>query len=191
MINRLQISDNQPQVTNPASEQPHRADQAVPMDRNLSKEEAANAANRFLPSLDDSAKGYPLAAQSLLKVSVEAVLFAAVFIVTAAYMLSVPLEQMVGPMIAVVCMMISCMIVSGVYQPDTAQSVLTVFKRSVYGFLLSVVGLIALLNILPDVYSTGRFVFFFLFILFFVTNTVRPLLYGTEFSEPAYRRQNQ
>ena len=132
----------------------------------------------------------PDTAQSLLRVSIEALMFSILFIVTGVISLSVPLQDMVGPMIAVVCMMIACMIVSGVYHQDTANSILTVYKRSIVGFGLSVVGLFGLLSILPDVFSTGRFVFFFLFFQFFVINTVRPLLYGTDFIDGGGRRQN-
>ncbi len=150
----------------------------------LSRDMGTAAADHFAD------KSQSRAAQSVLRVLVEALLFASVFIVTAVISLSVPVQQMVGPMIAVVCMIICCMIVSGVYQQDAAKSVASVFKRSVYGFCLSAAGLFVLLNVLPDVYSTGRFVFFFLFILFFVTNTVRPLLYGTDFNDGGGRRSN-
>ena len=132
----------------------------------------------------------PDTAQSLLRVLIEALLFSTLFIVTGVISLSVSLQDMVGPMIAVVCMMIACMIVSGVYHQDTADSILTVYKRSIVGFGLSVVGLFGLLTILPDVFSTGRFVFFFLFFQFFVINTVRPLLYGTDFVGGGGRRRN-
>ena len=60
--------------------------------------------------------------------------------------------------------------------------------HSAYGFLLSTIAVLVIVSQLAPVYADPRFVSFFLFFAFFVTNAVRPLIGGTDFVDGVGRR---
>lgn len=120
----------------------------------------------------------------------EALTIATVFVVAGIVSLGVPVKSMLGPMVPVVLMMMFCMVASGVYREEINHSIGNLYVHSLYGFLLAAVCFKIVVLFLPAEYSSMKFHFFFLFFAFFVTNTVRPLLSGTDFMDGGGRRGN-
>lgn len=120
----------------------------------------------------------------------EALTLASVFIVAGIFSLGVPVKSMLGPMVPVVLMMMSCMVASGVYREEINHSIGNLYLHSFYGFVLAALGFRIVVLFLPPEYSSLKFYFFFLFFGFFVLNTIRPLLSGTDFMDGGGRRVN-
>lgn len=126
----------------------------------------------------------------LLRGAVEVLTLSSVFLVAGIVSLGTPLVQMLGPMVPVVCMMMFCMVASGVYRSEINNSIASLYVHSLYGFALATAGFLMITNWLPLEYSSGKFIFFFLFFAFFATNTIRPLISGTDFRDGGGRRKN-
>lgn len=120
----------------------------------------------------------------------EALTLASVFIVAGIFSLGVPIKSMLGPMVPVVLMMMSCMVASGVYREEINHSIGNLYLHSFYGFVLAAFCFRVVVMFLPADYSSMKFYFFFLFFGFFVSNTIRPLLIGTDFMDGGGRRGN-
>lgn len=118
---------------------------------------------------------------------VELAMLAAVFLVAGHVSLGHGVGEMLGPMIPVVLVMVLCSVASGVYRPEITGSVIALYVHSIYGFVAAATLFVAFVSALAPVYASPRFVFFFLFLAFFVTHTVRPLLSGTDGSGGAPR----
>jgi len=121
---------------------------------------------------------------------IEALILASVFLVAGIISLGVPVYAMLGPMVPVVLNMMFCMVASGVYRDEINHSIGNLYVHSMYGFILAAISLLVVVRWLPADYSSPKFIFFFLFFAFFVTNTVRPLLSGTDFMDGGGRRGN-
>ncbi len=131
-----------------------------------------------------------LSLPSPLRALAEITMFSGVFLVAGKISLGVSLEQMLWPMLLIVGLMMLSMVVSGVYRSDITNSIMNIYVHSAFGFFIStILFLITVAVFLPD-YSSNKFVFFFLFFSFFVTNTVRPLISGTDFMDGGGRRTN-
>jgi hypothetical protein len=97
---------------------------------------------------------------------------------------------MLAPMVPVVFIMMMSMVFSGVYRKEITNSIMNLYWHSAYGFLLATVVFGASAHwIVPD-YANLKFKFFFLFFAFFVINTMRPLISGTDFMDGGGRRTN-
>jgi len=121
---------------------------------------------------------------------VEMLMFAGVFLAAGNISLGQSVNEMLGPMVPVVLLMMFCMVASGVYRDDITSSIMRLYAHSAYGFALATgVFLVTVSLVLPD-YAHRKFIFFFLFFAFFVVNTVRPLISGTDFMDGGGRRTN-
>ena len=127
---------------------------------------------------------------SLLKGLVELVALGSVFLLAGFISLGIPLVDMLVPMVPVVALMGFCMIASGVYREEITHSIVNLYMHSLYGFALATVGFLLMTRALPSEYATPKFIFFFLFFAFFVINTIRPLISGTDFMDGGGRRGN-
>jgi len=120
----------------------------------------------------------------LLRGIVEMAAMASVFLVAGYISLGAPLVSMLTPMVPVVALM------SGVYREEITHSIINLYIHSLYGFALATVGFLLMTHFLPSEYSSPTFIFFFLFFSFFVMNTIRPLISGTDFMDGGGRRIN-
>ncbi len=127
---------------------------------------------------------------TFLRAVIESLLFCCVFLAAGYVSLGHSIGMMVAPMIPVVFVMMICMVLSGVYRQEITNSIMNLYVHSAYGFLLaSVVFVSTAALIVPD-YANLKFKFFFLFFAFFVINTMRPLISGTDFVDGGGRRVN-
>lgn len=127
---------------------------------------------------------------SLSRCLVEVLMLSAVFLATGHVSLGLGVSEMLAPMVPVVLVMMLCSVASGVYRREITNSIVNIYVHTAYGFALGTVGfLVTAARLAPD-YTDGRFVFLFLFATFFVTNTVRPLISGTDFMDGGGRRGN-
>jgi len=113
-----------------------------------------------------------------------------VFLAAGIISLGVGVIEMLGPMVPVVLVMMFCMVASGVYREEITTSILNLYVHSIYGFFLASFAFLVLIQFLPEHYSQAKFIFFFLFFAFFVMNTMRPILTGTDFMDGGGRRKN-
>ena len=127
---------------------------------------------------------------SFTRGATEALLFALVFLAAGYVSLGHGVGDMLEPMVPVVLLMMICMVCSGVYRRDISHSMANVYCHSIYGFILAAVALIVFVAWLAPAYASAKFIFFFLFFSFFVINTMRPLISGTDFMDGGGRRIN-
>jgi hypothetical protein len=121
---------------------------------------------------------------------IETCMFAGIFFAAGYISLGLSITQMLAPMVPVTLVFMLASVSSGVYRRDITHSVLNIYIHSVYGFLLSVVGFLLVVALFLPILDNQKFVFFFLFFAFFVTNTIRPLISGTDFMDGGGRRTN-
>jgi len=126
----------------------------------------------------------------LLQGLVEALLFALVFLAAGRVSLGFEVAEMLEPMLPVVLLMMLCMVCSGVYRREVTHSIVNVYCHSVYGFILATLALLVFCEWLAPDYANAKFIFFFLFFGFFVINSMRPLISGTDFMDGGGRRIN-
>ena len=127
---------------------------------------------------------------TFLRAVTESLLFACVFLAAGYVSLGHSISVMLEPMVPVVFIMMISMVLSGVYREEISHSIVNLYVHSTYGFLLaSVIFLVTAKWIVPS-YANLKFEFFFLFFGFFVINTVRPLISGTDFMDGGGRRIN-
>ncbi|WP_157736250.1 hypothetical protein [Granulosicoccus antarcticus] len=120
----------------------------------------------------------------------ESLLFCCVFLAAGYVSLGHSVQSMLAPMVPVVFIMMMSMVLSGVYRQEITNSIMNLYYHSAYGFVLAaVIFMVSAHWIGPD-YATLKFKFFFLFFAFFVTNTMRPLISGTDFMDGGGRRTN-
>ncbi len=127
---------------------------------------------------------------SFLRALIEIAMFCGVFLAAGYISLGVGLMELAQPMIPVVFVIMLSSIMSGVYRRDITNSIMNIYVHSAYGFLFASMGSLAVLAIFYPQYSSSKFIFFFLFFAFFVSNTVRPLISGTDFMDGGGRRTN-
>ena len=127
---------------------------------------------------------------SLSRCIVEALMFASVFFAAGYVSLGHGLTEMLAPMVPVVLTVMLCSVVSGVYRSEITNSIVNIYVHSAYGFALASVAFPLVALWLAPAYTDGHFVFLFLFATFFVTNTIRPLISGTDFMDGGGRRGN-
>ena len=120
----------------------------------------------------------------------ESLLFCAVFLAAGNVSLGVPLVHILVPMVPVVFVMMLAMTLSGVYRPEITNSIMKLYVHSAYGFVLGAIMFIITMPLVAPEYATAKFEFFFLFFSFFVLNTLRPIISGTDFMDGGGRRVN-
>ncbi len=129
---------------------------------------------------------FPTIAQGVIETAVVALVF-----LSAGYVsLGEGIGVLLSPMVPVVFVIMACNVASGVYRKEIRNCITNMYVHSSYGFVLSVVAFVATLWVVEPAYLTAKFVFFFLFFGFFVTNTVRSLTSGTDFMDGGGRRGN-
>ncbi|MFK7854383.1 MAG: hypothetical protein AB8B79_09735 [Granulosicoccus sp.] len=120
----------------------------------------------------------------------EAFIFCCVFLAAGFVSLGHSVSEMLVPMVPVVFIMMISMVMSGVYRQEITHSIVNLYIHTAYGFLIASLLFVLTANwIVPD-YANFKFEFFFLFFAFFVTNTLRPLISGTDFMDGGGRRTN-
>ena len=127
---------------------------------------------------------------SPLRGLIEIAIFGGVFLAAGHISLGLSVPAMIVPVGPVVFAMMVCMMVSGVYRRDITNSIMNIYVHSAYGFLLASIVLLLIVGLLLPEYSDPKFVFFFLFFSFFVLNTIRPIVCGTDFMDGGGRRTN-
>lgn len=121
---------------------------------------------------------------------IETCMFVGIFFAAGYISLGLSIQQMLVPMVPVTLVFMLASVSSGVYRRDITHSVLNIYIHSAYGFLLSVIGFLLLVVLFLPTFNNQKFIFFFLFFAFFVTNTIRPLISGTDFMDGGGRRTN-
>lgn len=121
---------------------------------------------------------------------VEVLMLSAVFLAAGHVSLGHGVTEMLGPMVPVVLMAMLCSVASGVYRREITNSIMNIYVHSAYGFVLVALCFPFTVALFAPTYADGRFAFLFLFAMFFVTNTVRPLISGTDFMDGGGRRVN-
>lgn len=127
---------------------------------------------------------------SPLRALIEVIMFAGVFVAAGYICLGMTFSQMLSPMVPVILVIMLANVASGVYRRDITNSIMNIYVHSAYGFLLATIGFIATIALFYPTFTDAKFVFFFLFFMFFVSNTVRPLISGTDFMDGGGRRTN-
>lgn len=127
---------------------------------------------------------------SFLRALTEMCMFAGVFIAAGIISLGVGIVEMLVPMVPVILVIMLSNVASGVYRRDITNSIMNIYVHSAYGFLLASVGFLITIGLFFPTYADSKFIFFFLFFSFFVCNTVRPLISGTDFMDGGGRRTN-
>lgn len=127
---------------------------------------------------------------SPLRALIEVAMFAGVFIAAGYISLGVGISSMLVPMVPVILVIMLANVASGVYRTDITNSIMNIYVHSAYGFLLASLGFLVMIGVFFPAYAVPKFIFFFLFFAFFVSNTVRPLISGTDFMDGGGRRTN-
>jgi len=127
---------------------------------------------------------------SPLRAVIEIAMFAGVFAAAGYISLGLGLSDMLAPMVPVILVIMLSSVASGVYRRDITNSIMNIYVHSAYGFLLATVGFLITIGLFFPRFVDTKFIFFFLFFAFFVSNTVRPLISGTDFMDGGGRRTN-
>lgn len=127
---------------------------------------------------------------TFLRAVVESLLFCSVFLAAGFVSLGHPPQEMLVPMVPVVFVMMLSMVFSGVYRKEITNSIMNLYWHSFYGFALATAVFLLVVPLIGPEFSSLKFKFFFLFFAFFVINTMRPLISGTDFMDGGGRRTN-
>lgn len=121
---------------------------------------------------------------------IETCMFVGIFFAAGYISLGLSVSHMLVPVVPITLVFMLASVASGVYRRDITHSVINIYIHSAYGFLLSVMGFLLVVALFLPTYADQKFVFFFLFFAFFVSNTIRPLISGTDFMDGGGRRTN-
>lgn len=127
---------------------------------------------------------------SFLRAMIEIAMFAGVFFAAGFISLGFGFREMLAPMVPVILVIMLSNVASGVYRRDITNSIMNIYVHSAYGFLLASIGFLFTINVFFTKFVDTKFIFFFLFFAFFVSNTIRPLISGTDFMDGGGRRTN-
>ena len=127
---------------------------------------------------------------SLMRAVTESLLFCGVFLAAGYVSLGLSITEMLVPMVPVVFIMMLSMVFSGVYRPEITNSIINLYTHSAYGYVLGSILFVITVHLFIPEYATLKFEFFFLFFSFFVMNTMRPIISGTDFMDGGGRRTN-
>lgn len=151
------------------------------------------------PDLDHTRRAWQVATRTvarqirfptLVRGITESLLFSCVFLAAGYVSLGYPISVMLAPMVPVVLIMMLSMVLSGVYREEITNSIMNLYVHSAYGFTLASITCVTFVALVEPEYATLKFTFFFLFFAFFVMNTMRPLISGTDFMDGGGRRTN-
>ena len=155
------------------------------MNSSASSNSVATAMQR-LPRVLIRQVRFPTAIRALT----ESLIFGAVFLAAGYVSLGAPLVHILVPMVPVVFVMMLAMTLSGVYRPEITNMIVNLYVHSAYGFVLGAIMFIITMPLIAPEFATAKFEFFFLFFSFFVINTMRPIISGTDFMDGGGRRGN-
>lgn len=127
---------------------------------------------------------------SPLRAVIEIAMFSGVFAAAGYISLGFGLGEMLAPMVPVTLVIMLASVASGVYRDDITNSIMNIYVHSAYSFLLASVGFFITIGLFFPTFVDSKFIFFFLFFAFFVSNTIRPLISGTDFMDGGGRRTN-
>ena len=127
---------------------------------------------------------------SLPRAVIESALFCGIFLAAGYVSLGVEIVDMLILMVPVVLIMMLSMVASGVYRPEITNSIINIYLHSAYGFAIGSICFVAYVHLFAPQFATLKFEFFFLFFSFFVINTIRPIISGTDFMDGGGRRTN-
>lgn len=127
---------------------------------------------------------------SPLRALIEIAMFAGTFAAAGYISLGLGLSDMLAPMVPVILVIMLASVASGVYRRDITNSIMNIYVHSAYGFLMASTGFLIIIGLFFPTFADSKFIFFFLFFAFFVSNTVRPLISGTDFMDGGGRRTN-
>ena len=127
---------------------------------------------------------------TFLRAVTESLLFCCVFLAAGYVSLGYSISAMLAPMVPVVFIMMMSMVFSGVYRKEITNSIMNLYVHSAYGFVLASITFVVFVSFVAPDFATLKFTFFFLFFAFFVTNTMRPVISGTDFMDGGGRRTN-
>lgn len=127
---------------------------------------------------------------TFMRALVESLMFCCVFLAAGYVSLGYSVTAMLPPMVPVVLIMMLSMVFSGVYRKEITDSIMNVYWHSAYGFVLATVVFLAFVPMIGPEFASQKFKFFFLFFAFFVINTMRPVISGTDFMDGGGRRTN-
>jgi len=127
---------------------------------------------------------------TFMRAVTESIIFSCVFLAAGYISLGYPITSMLAPMVPVVLIMMLSMVLSGVYREEITNSIINLYVHSAYGFALASITCVAFVAVVEPEYANLKFTFFFLFFAFFVMNTMRPLISGTDFMDGGGRRTN-
>jgi len=125
-----------------------------------------------------------------LRAVIEIAMFAGIFMAAGFISLGLSFSAMFAPMVPVILIIMLSSVASGVYRRDITNSIMNIYVHSAYGFLLASIGFLITIGLFFPAFVDKKFIFFFLFFTFFVSNTVRPLISGTDFMDGGGRRTN-
>lgn len=127
---------------------------------------------------------------TFMRALVESLLFCSVFLAAGFVSLGHTPVELLQPMVPVVLIMMLSMVFSGVYRKEITNSIMNLYWHSFYGFALATAVFLLIVPLIGAEFSSMKFKFFFLFFAFFVINTMRPLISGTDFMDGGGRRTN-
>lgn len=106
----------------------------------------------------------------------EVVIFSSVFLVTGSIGLDSGISSMILPMIVFSAVMMTSMVLTGVYRSDISRSIVRLYQRTAVGYVIAALGLVVLALLTTSEYFDLRFSGFVLLFSFFVVSTIRPVI---------------
>ncbi len=127
---------------------------------------------------------------TLSRTTIEVVMFSSVFFAAGYISLGIGVRELLAPMVPIVIVIMLANVASGVYREDITNSIMNIYIHSLYSFFLATIGVLTTISLFYPHFMDTKFIAFFLFFSFFVSNTVRPLISGTDFMDGGGRRTN-
>lgn len=106
----------------------------------------------------------------------EVIIFSSVFLVTGSIGLDSGLSSMILPMIIFSGVMMTSMVLTGVYRSDISRSIVQLYQRTAVGYIIAGAGMVLLAVLTTSEYFDLRFSGFVLLFSFFVVSTIRPVI---------------
>ncbi|MCB1755970.1 MAG: hypothetical protein KDJ38_10635 [Gammaproteobacteria bacterium] len=118
----------------------------------------------------------------------ELLIFCSVFLLTGTIGLNSGVSSMILPMLVFSAIMMSSMIVTGVYRPDIAHSIMRLYQRTALGCLIAGAGFAILATLSSSACFDIRFSGLVLLFSYFVVSTIRPVIVDTVSTSEGDRR---
>ncbi len=118
----------------------------------------------------------------------EVIIFGSVFLVTGSIGLDSGISAMILPMIVFSAVMLTSMVLTGVYRSDISRSIVSLYQRTAVGYVIAALGLVVLALLTTSEYFDLRFSGFVLLFSFFVVSTIRPVIVESISTDECDRR---